>query len=272
MKNTILIIVTFFFIVFSTKAQNAMDDKIKALTNEIADQILAKGGTKVAVTTIAYKNCVSTEFGKYLAEELTGYLSTSGRKITVVNQELLEKLLEQNKLTAKGLLEAKNDAAKLGQVSGINALVYGSIITFGEDLKISLNVVKLPTLEVTGFAKSSFSLTNGITDKLKCTSEASITPPTSPQLSKDCKEKQYCMVCVMNQSNQDITTFFFDPNREYKQLLINPNQKECWKEVYITDGKDFETKRWYVEIETKRVKSEVFNVEACKTYEKIFKN
>ena len=55
-----------------------MDDKIKSLANDIADQIVANGGTKVAVTALDYKDC-KTEFGKYLAEEITGYLSTSER-------------------------------------------------------------------------------------------------------------------------------------------------------------------------------------------------
>lgn len=84
-------------------------------------------------------------------------------------------MLVQNKLTAQGLLEAKNDAAKLGQVSGIDALVYGTITTLGEDIRISISIVKLPTLAVFGYAKSSFSLTNGLKEMLPCIESADRT-------------------------------------------------------------------------------------------------
>ena len=214
-------------------AQNLMDDKIKALANEIADQIVAQGGTKVAVTTLDYKNC-NTEFGKYLAEELTGYLSTSGKKVTIVNQKMLEALLIQNRLTTKGLLEAKNDAAKLGQASGINALVYGTITKLGEDLKISLSVVKLPTLEVYGFAKSSLSLTDGIKNMLVCQSENNFIvdrepddtdPKPLPDKDKNCSKTHTGTFTFINNTTQEISISFNDHKRSTK-LLIKPKGKE----------------------------------------------
>ncbi|GAB4051913.1 hypothetical protein [Spirosoma litoris] len=160
-------VLLFFLLLVLPCLANAQDDRVKALANEIADQVVKSGNKNVAVATFKYKDC-TTEYGKSLAEDLTGYLSVSGRSINVVNQELLKELLEQNKLTVQGVLVAKNDAAKLGQVSGINALVYGTITTHGEEVRLSVSIIKLPTLEVFGFAKSGFTLTGSIKSMLTC--------------------------------------------------------------------------------------------------------
>jgi hypothetical protein len=279
MKKIIIILSGIFFLITSASSAQMLDERIKTIALELADQIVANGGSKVAVTIIDYKSCASTEFGKYLAEELTGYLSTSGRKMSVVNQRFLETLLEQNNLSAKHILETQNEAAKLGKVSGINALIYGSITVLGEDLKLSLSVVRLPTLEVYGFAKSSLLLTNGIKGMLECQKPVVKSDNVSKEQvkeeapdSNDCKTRQYCKVCVTNQSSQDIVSYFQDYGGKYKKLLINPNTTECWREVFIEDGKDFEEKYWYIDLNNKNVVSEPLNIEACKVYNKIYKD
>lgn len=277
MKSKIHLSVFLSLMTFYSSFAQMIDDKIKALAHEIADQIVANGGTKVAVTALDYKNC-KTEFGQYLAEELTGYLSTSGKKITVVNQKMLEALLVQNRLTAKGLLEVKNDAAKLGQASGINALVYGTITSLGEDLKVSLSVVRLPTLEVYGFAKSSLSLTNGIKNMLPCITiteskqegENPEEDSKKPKSNPDCKTKNTCIVCVTNHSKQNIVTYLY--SNQYKRLLVNPGKEECWREVQITNGEDMMYLNWFVEINGKRMQYEKLELEACKVYQKEFKD
>ncbi|MCP1386231.1 FlgO family outer membrane protein [Runella salmonicolor] len=244
MKN--LLFYTFFLqTVFSTIHAQQMDDKIKTLANEIAEQMVKNGSKKVAVTTLDYKGC-STEFGKFLAEELTGNLSVSGRSITVVNQKLLEALLVQNKLTAQGLLEAKNDAAKLGQVSGIDALVYGTITTLGEDIRISISIVKLPTLAVFGYAKSSFSLTNGLKEMLSCIEFGTSDRTTMEKApGKPAPEKTNCTgqntagalfsmkECVLN-SKSLVCHFVVSNNREDRSdAKFGYNSRETY---IITDG------------------------------------
>jgi hypothetical protein len=233
MKKTLIKLLLSIFS-FTTFAQNPMDDKIKALANDIADQIVAQGGTKVAVTTLDYKNC-NTEFGKYLAEELTGYLSISGKKITLVNQKMLEALLVQNRLTAKGLLEAKNDAAKLGQASGINALVYGTITLFGDDLKISLSVVKLPTLEVYGFAKNSFQSTTSTKNMLACQTENNNIidrepdddpdPKPTPSKDKNCSKTHTGTFTFINNTSQDVKIYFSDNHRFISSIIRTKNKE-----------------------------------------------
>ncbi|MFN8349485.1 MAG: CsgG/HfaB family protein [Spirosomataceae bacterium] len=237
----------------------SMDDKIKILANEIAEQVVKNGSKKVAVTTLDYKGC-STEFGKFLAEELTGNLSVSGRAITVVNQKLLEALLVQNKLTAQGLLEAKNDAAKLGQVSGIDALVYGTITTLGEDIRISISIVKLPTLAVFGYAKSSFSLTNGLKEMLPCIESGADDRITEKPVSEsqdlsntlmgdksvDMKKESctdntyyYGQVCLENMTKQPLVLYKMTGHGGYKpNIPIGVNARNCGPTVIIARKSD----------------------------------
>ena len=225
----------------------SMDDKIKAIALDVSDQIVKKGGKKVAVTALSYKEC-DTEFGKFLAEELTGNLALSGRNISVVNQKLLEKLLEQNKLTAKGLLEARNDAAKLGQVSGIDALVYGTVTTLGEDVRISLSIVKLPTLEVYGFAKGSFPLTAGIKQMLPCLStdekeEVVEESKRSKQTATKCQGQNSVGVlfsireCVLNGRNLVCNMDISNVREDKSDASFTFNVKETY--VVTNNGKQY---------------------------------
>lgn len=257
-------------------AQN-MDEKIKALANEIADQVVKNGSKKVAVTTLDYKGC-TTEFGKFLAEELTGNLSVSGRAVTVVNQKVLESLLAQNRLTAKGLLEAKNDAAKLGQVSGIDALVYGTITTLGEDIRVSVNVVRLPTLTVFGYAKSSFSLTSGIKSMLPCLTESlqqnsqepsdETTLTQSPTPSSDCKAKNTCVICVTNKSAVNVKARLYGWQPVY---YVHPNETICWEDVLIGRNASFaDTHVDFVNDSNMILKRDKFVAEPCKVYKRSF--
>lgn len=169
MKKNTFIFILFCSIQYFASAQS-MDDKIKSLANEIADQVAKSGKKTVAVAIPTYKKS-QTEFGEYIAEKLSGKLAISNRGISVVNQKMLAELLKQNKLTTEGLLVAKNDAAKLGQASGIEALVYGVITSFGEELQLTINIVELKTTNVFGNAEVSFSLTNAIKNMLNVIEE-----------------------------------------------------------------------------------------------------
>lgn len=256
------IFILFLSFPFLGNSQN-VDEKVKILANEIADQVVKTNNKKVAVIAFEYKECL-TEFGKTLAEDLTGYLSVSGRNITVVNQKLLEKLLEQNKLTAKGLLEAKNDAAKLGQTSGINSLVYGTITTVGEEVRISVSIVKLPTLEVYGFSKSAFPLTNGITAMLQCLSKTSAESVATPSI-EHC-EGNIGGICVTNNSTVDVTV---DTYTGDGRVLVHPGDTECMEKIKVE--RDYEAVYVYVQKKGFAISSQTINVEKCKNSKLIIK-
>ena len=167
-----------------------MDDKIKSLANEIADQVAKSGKKTLAVLPLTY-NDNETQFGKLVAEKLIGKLAVSNRGVSVVNQKMITELLKQNKLTLTGILSTKSDASKLGQVSGIEALVYGVITSFGEDIQLTLNIVELKTTNVFGNAETSFPLTAAIKNMLV---KKESTPTPTPLLMMKLTVKQKIFV------------------------------------------------------------------------------
>ena len=175
MKKT-LITILLSVCTLTTFAQS-MDEKIKVLANEIADQVSKSGKKTVAVSTLTFKDS-QTEFGKLIAEKLSGKLAVSNRGIAVVNQKMLAELLKQNKLTAEGLLTNKNEAAKLGQASSIEALVYGVITSFGEELQLTINIVELNNYKCFWEFGSFFPLTSAIKNMLNVINESESTANT----------------------------------------------------------------------------------------------
>lgn len=276
MRATQTLTILFFILCSLLSAAQTMDDKIKNVANEIADQVVKNGRKKIAVASLTYKDC-PTEFGSLLAEKLTGRLSVSGRNVTVVNQKMLEALMVQNRLTAKGLLEAKNEAAKLGQVSGIDALVYGTISSLGEEIQLTLNIIALPTLNVFGFSESSFPLTTGIKNMLPClttnrlayTESSNIGDGTPPQPSSNCKAENTCVVCVTNKSAMNVKAI--GTWAAYQSYYIHPDETKCWLEVPIHKTRDYADIRViFRDDNNHNLKLDNFTVEACQTYKRVF--
>jgi Curli production assembly/transport component CsgG len=278
MRKTLILFILSVLSLTSFAQSAVMDDKIKVLANDIADQIGKSGKKTVAVSALTFKD-KQTEFGKLLAEKLSGKLSTSGRGFTVVNQKMLAELLKQNKLTTEGILVAKNEAAKLGQASGIDAIIYGVITSFGEEIQLTLNIVELKTTNLFGNSEVSFPLTNAIKNMLTPI-EPDVDLPTDtgepeplPKPAQDCKEKNTCVVCVTNKDNQPIEvigSFFTDDNNYDKRKYIHSGKTECWQNVTIGIGNDYREMFLNIQRSQTQLKYERIVIEACKTKNHIF--
>ena len=192
---------------------------------------------------------------------------------------MLESLLIQNRLTAKGLLEAKNDAAKLGQASGINTLIYGTITSLGEDLKVSLSVVKLPTLEVYGFSKSSLPSTDGIKRMLACQTENNITEEIieddnvlpKPSKDKNCAKTHTGTFSFSNNTSNDINLNFNDGHQS-RDFVIKSKSKEVVEGIYSgKEGAKTIRLRVKKDLKTSFVESQSIYVEECKVKSHVIK-
>ena len=221
-----------------------MDEKIIVLANEIADQAVKSGCKKVAVTTLEYKDCNSTEFGKLLAERLTGKLSISGRNLVVVNQKFLAKTLEQNKLTAMGLLETTSNAGLLQKALSIDGLVYGSITSMGEEISLSLNIVKLPTLAVLGHTTGTFPLTNSIKEMLPCIGtlsgyedpNSSTDPNPTPSKDKNCAKNHKGEILFINNTQKDVLLEWSDSWLGRLSIVVRAGGKHLAQGLHTING------------------------------------
>lgn len=130
---------------------------------------LTKDNGKKKVTVLDFTDLQggASELGKYIAEELTVDLVMVKKDFSVLDRANLKKILTEHKLTATGLIDPEN-AKKLGQFAGVDALILGTITPKGQKISLTAKIITTDTAEIVGAAKAEFQsdeTTHGLISK-----------------------------------------------------------------------------------------------------------
>jgi len=147
-------------IAFTTLASahaEAMDQELTALKDKLTKSLVAKGRKKVAALDFTDLQGRRNELGRYLAEQLTVELvGTDG--IAVVDRANLKSILDEHKLTEEGLVNPEN-AKKLGQFSGVDAILIGNLSATDSDIILLVKAISTDTAEVVAAGRAKFPKT-----------------------------------------------------------------------------------------------------------------
>jgi len=132
---------------------NNLDNSLSDLTTQITNSITEDGKKKIAVIEFSDLEGNVTQFGKYLAEELITRLFRT-KKFEVVERQLLNKVLSEQKLGITGLIDDKS-AIAIGKILGVDAIVSGTITDFVTDLKVNARIISTETGKVFGVAATN---------------------------------------------------------------------------------------------------------------------
>ena len=141
------------FCLNTTFAQNDSKQELKKLADDLTQQIKQKGNKRIAVANFTDQQNNVTELGKYLSQQFIVNLIRNG--LDVVDRSRIEDLMEENKMSAKGLLDPKNQT-KLGQLAGIEAIVTGT--TTPSDKSVELIITVLDIARGSGIAGTDGSI------------------------------------------------------------------------------------------------------------------
>jgi TolB-like protein len=141
------------------------EKELAGLAASISEAIEKAGKTSVAVVDFSDLQGSVTELGRFMAEELSVRLITSGKGISIVDRASLRFIVAEQKLTIAGLVNPEN-AKKLGQMAGVDALVMGTITPLGDSIRVTLKVVATDTVRVVAAAAGSIAKTPAITELL----------------------------------------------------------------------------------------------------------
>ena len=130
---------------WQSKAKRAgnFDESIRDLITQIVNSITKGGKTKIAVIEFSDLEGRVNKFGKYLAEELITRLFMTGR-FEVIERQLLEKVLSEQKLSLTGLIDP-GSAMEIGKLLGVDAIVSGTITDLGISLKVNARIISTET-------------------------------------------------------------------------------------------------------------------------------
>lgn len=116
---------------------------IESLADDIVAQLREQNVSNIAVCDFADLDGQVSDFGKFVAEELTTRLFAY-RELTVIERQMLNQIINEQKLTLSGLINDR-DAVSLGRISGAQALVTGTVSDLGDRIKINARLISTET-------------------------------------------------------------------------------------------------------------------------------
>jgi TolB-like protein len=158
------------FLFASRLAAEDLDDGISKLASDLSASLSKASIKKVAVLDFTNLSGDGSDLGRYMAEQLSVQLANSSKEFSVMNRANLNRILEEQKLTASGLMNPEN-AKKLGLFSGVDAIVMGSITPFGERLNITVQLLSTETAQVVGGTSVKITRSKEINDLLESVSQ-----------------------------------------------------------------------------------------------------
>lgn len=200
MKKLIAATIALLSVCILAPAQNqGMDKELAALGEKLAAQVKESGKKKVTVLDFTDLQGNTSDLGRFIAEELSVLLVERRSNFSVMDRANLKTILAQHKLTTDGLVEPEN-AKKLGQFSGVDAIILGKVNPFGVEVRITALIIATDTAENVGSARGSIPMGKEIEHLLSRTLAAS--PDTKTNSNSDKKSTDQTKPTTPTQPSQ----------------------------------------------------------------------
>lgn len=166
MKCRLLSLVLIFLLtaIFSVNSF-AYDKELKSLSDTLAGKIAKNSKKSIAVVDFTDLQGNVTELGRFIAEEISVNLTMAEKGFEVIDRNHLKTLLTEHKLSVSGLVDP-DTIKKIGQISGVDALVTGSVTPFGDNIRITCKVIATDTAKIITADKTELAKTKAIDDLL----------------------------------------------------------------------------------------------------------
>jgi TolB-like protein len=136
-----------------SKPQNdSIERELERFSEVLAAQLRKADIKKLTILDLVDTEKKSVRLGAFIAEETTVNLVSSTNTFVVVDRANLNKILEEHKLSRTGL-ENPEDIKKLGQFSGVDAIVSGTITPLKDEIRFTAKVISTRTADILGGAK-----------------------------------------------------------------------------------------------------------------------
>jgi len=136
----------------------------------------------------------TTNLGRFLSDEVSTNLAMQDKSISMADRANLKRIMEENKLTEEGLVDPQN-AKKLGQLAGLDAIMFGTVVPFGNGYRLNIKVITTDTAKIVVASRGSFSKSDTLDSLAGVNNEAASSDTTSDQEASDTppppKQKKY---------------------------------------------------------------------------------
>ncbi len=143
----------------------AYEKEVQSWVKSLGPKLCTPTCRRVAVVDFNDLQGNVTELGRFLAEELSVSLG-SVPGLTVVERSRLGQILREQRLESSSLVSPET-IQQVGRISGVEALILGTITPFSDTVRVSLKVLDTRTAGLIVAAGGEVPKTGGIADLLQ---------------------------------------------------------------------------------------------------------
>lgn len=164
-RNAAFLVAALFLVMSFPLVAMAFEKEVNDLSQRMSEKIVQAGKKRVAVVDFTDLGGRTTELGRFLAEEFSVAIASSGKGFEVVDRTHLKSIIQEHKLSATGLIDPST-ARKLGKIAGVEALITGTITPFGDSVRLSVKVLDTATAKVIAAERGNIAKTQAIQELL----------------------------------------------------------------------------------------------------------
>ncbi len=129
------------------------DKELTELATAVSKSLKETDRKKATVLDFMDLQGNTSELGRFIAEQFSVSLVMNRAGFSLMDRANLKTILAEHKLTISGLVEPEN-AKKLGQFSGVDAIILGNITALKDEFVVTVKVIATDTAEILGAAKA----------------------------------------------------------------------------------------------------------------------
>jgi len=156
-KTSLFALVMVIFSILIAQQTNTIDIvNFEQALSEISDYIYEKAPKGRSLLFLNIQSS-STSQSEYIIEELTS-ISVNEKQLDVVNRQEIEQILAEQSFQISGNV-ADSEAVRLGQMSGAQTIITGSIRSAGNNIyRLSIRIIDVETAKVLGIVNKNIEI------------------------------------------------------------------------------------------------------------------
>ena len=210
-----------------TAYSQTMDDEMAGLADKISKALVARGCKNVAAVDFTDLQGQPTELGRFLSEQLTVEIVSTGG-VSMVDRANIKSILAEHKLAEEGLVDPAN-AKKLGEFAGVDAILVGNVTELDDGIVLMVRAISTGSANIVAAGRIKFSKS----------SEGSI--PASGIPAKDIRgntstDQQLLKLSGRWRLVSEVPRGLVNPNRTL-EFVADGSTITLGKAVYYPDGR-----------------------------------
>lgn len=156
----------------NAQAASSVDESLDQIARQIVERTRTDGTATIGISTFTHSDGTCSDLSNYVSEFVVDSLFNSGEgKIDIIERSQLSAIFREMELVFDGTI-APDAAKRLGEIEGVDALVTGSLIQFGEKVKLQARMISTQDGRLFATARSEFPSVGSVAQMMATRSRA----------------------------------------------------------------------------------------------------